>query len=613
MPVTPLRAADPTSVGPHRLLARLGQGGMGTVYLGIAPDQRAVAVKVLRDGLDDPDARRRFGRELDALGRVRGAHLVEVLAADLDAEPPYLVTRFVPGRRLDEVVQQDGPLAGPALLRVARGLADALAVLHGAGVVHRDLTPGNVLLLDGEPQVIDLGLATVADVTALTRSGLIVGTPGYLAPEQVLGRPVGAAVDVHAWGATLALAGTGRPPFGTGRADAVLYRIVHDRPDLSGLPAEVAAVVALAMAPDPLERPSAPWLLERLGGRADDAEPMTVHLPRDIEPTEVLATDLLHLRRLATPPRTLVGAGSGPHALPAYPSEQPTSLLARPDTPADAATRMLRRDPGPPQTRYLDDEPAPAHQASDDEPGDDPARAERFPDGDPPAGPSAIAGWDDPRWEPPFGAGLVPGAVLADPAEEPQPRRHPVRSLQVAVTAAAGVGVVVAGALVAPALAALSTLALLVVLRAASRSSDRHHDRRDRRGRRRRDPVLRALGAPWHLLRGLLDTVLSLPLVALAAAVPAGLVWLTDPAAPGLERPELTAAAATGAGLLAALARSGHRQSRRSLRAAMLALTPHPTSAVVLLVGLLAAAALLLATAQGQAPVWLPVTVANQP
>jgi serine/threonine protein kinase len=178
VPIAPLRPGDPVVVGPHRLLGRLGQGGMGTVFLGVSPDERAVAVKVLRDAVGDPDARRRFRHELEALRRVRGPHLVEVLDADVEAEMPYLVTRFVPGQRLDELVATAGPLDGDALHGLARGIADALTTLHRAGVVHRDLTPGNVLVLDGSPQVIDLGLATAADVTAMTRSGLVIGTPG---------------------------------------------------------------------------------------------------------------------------------------------------------------------------------------------------------------------------------------------------------------------------------------------------------------------------------------------------------------------------------------------------------------------------------------------------
>ena len=290
MTVTPLRPGDPDAVGPHRLLGRLGEGGMGTVYLAVSPDERAVAVKVLRDTpLDGSEtARRRFRQELDALRRVRGPHLVELLDADVEADLPYLVTRFVPGVRLDRHVEAEGPLEGEALRSLARGLADALATLHGQGVVHRDLTPGNVLLVDGAPQLIDLGLATVAAArTALTGTGMVVGTPGYLAPEQVTGTDVTPAVDVHAWGATVAYAGTGRPPYGTGRPEAVLYRIVHEDPDLDGLPGDLRAMVEAATDPDPARRPAATELLAELGGPSSAVTP-TLHLPRDVDATTVL-------------------------------------------------------------------------------------------------------------------------------------------------------------------------------------------------------------------------------------------------------------------------------------------------------------------------------------
>lgn len=320
MPVTPLRESDPVRVGPHRLLGRLGQGGMGTVFLGVAPDERAVAVKVLRDGLADPEARRRFGHELAALRRVSGPHLVAVLDADVEADLPYLVTRFVPGTRLDDLVNRTGPLTGDALHTLARGLAEALTTLHNAGVVHRDLTPGNVLMLDGEPQVIDLGLAVAADVTAMTRSGLVLGTPGYLAPEQVTGSVVTPAIDVHAWGATVAFAATGRPPYGTGRPEAVLYRIVHGEPELDGVPAALADLVAAAMDPDPERRPFADALLAELGGQSA-YEPATVRLRRDVDSTTVIGRT------------TALTAAGATALLPARPPEVPP--VPRDDTSSD--------------------------------------------------------------------------------------------------------------------------------------------------------------------------------------------------------------------------------------------------------------------------------------
>jgi len=349
MPVAPLRPGDPAVVGPHRLLGRLGQGGMGTVFLGVSPDERAVAVKVLRDGVADPEVRRRFRHELDALRRVRGPHLVEVLDADVDADTPYLVTRFVPGQRLDDLVARSGPLPAKELHQLARGLADALAALHGAGVVHRDLTPGNVLVLDGQPYVIDLGLATAADVTALTNSGLVIGTPGYLAPEQVTGSSRSPAVDVHAWGATVAFAGTGRPPYGTGRPEAVLYRIVHETPDLDGLHAPLARLVVAAMDPDPHLRPLARTLLAELGG-ASMAEPVTVHLPHDVSATTVLAGGVLQ-----PPVRQLATATSGPRAMVSLPYDQPYDQPPYDPPPYDAGPEPYEPDQQP----WDDDAPLP--------------------------------------------------------------------------------------------------------------------------------------------------------------------------------------------------------------------------------------------------------------
>ncbi len=545
MPVTPLRPSDPACVGPHRLLARLGQGGMGTVYLGVSPDERAVAVKVLRDGFSDDDARRRFRSELDALRRVRGPHLVEVLDADVEADLPYLVTRFVPGTRLDDLVSRTGPLPLEDLHRVARGLADALSALHDAGVVHRDLTPGNVLVLDGQPHVIDLGLATAADVTAMTRSGLVIGTPGYLAPEQVTGSSVSPAVDVHAWGATVALAGTGRPPYGTGRPEAVLYRIVHAQPDLEGLPPSLADLVHAAMDPDPARRPDARALLAELGGPTF-AAPVTVHLPHDVDATSVLQAPALQpdptsvLTLVDEPERELATATTGPRGvLPAGPP---------PDWPPSGWS----------------DEPA------DREPYDD------------------VDDVDD----------LLP---------EDEPRRNPARELQTVVTGAAATAVVGAVALVAPVLGAACALLVLVLLRATGRGTDRLHTRRERRGDRRRDPVVTALASPWYVVLAVVDTLLSLPLLALVAAVPAGLVWLASPDVSGLERPELTIATAVVTALVAGLGRRVHAPSRRLLRRVLLRATPGSSGAVALAVALGATAVLLLAAAEGAAPVWWPV------
>src|ERR1022692_2097896 len=164
--------------------------------------------------------------------RVHSPFVAEVLDADVSSEPPYIVTRYVQGRSLEDVVAESGPLAGEALARLAYGLASALTAVHAAGVVHRDLKPGNVMLAGGKPVVIDFGIAQAPDLTRLTMTGIFMGTPGYLAPEVIEGKQSGSAADVHSLGATLAFAATGRPPFGTGTFETIFYRIMHGQPDL---------------------------------------------------------------------------------------------------------------------------------------------------------------------------------------------------------------------------------------------------------------------------------------------------------------------------------------------------------------------------------------------
>jgi predicted Ser/Thr protein kinase len=250
-------------LGPYRLLERLGEGGMGVVYLATDAGQRKVAVKALRPAVAaDPNARRRLAREVETMRRVRSPYVAEVIDADVTCDPPYIVTRYVSGQTLEEVVGQSGPVTGQALARVASGLAQAMAAVHAAGVVHRDLKPGNVMLARGEPVVIDFGIAQVPDSTRLTQTGMFMGTPGYLAPEVIEGKPSGPESDIHSWGATVAFAATGRPPFGTGGFETVFYRIINGQPDLSGFPAALHSLVARALSRDPARRPSAAELCD---------------------------------------------------------------------------------------------------------------------------------------------------------------------------------------------------------------------------------------------------------------------------------------------------------------------------------------------------------------
>ena len=253
------------SVGPYRLVQQLGEGGMGVVHLALDPSGRAVALKLLRPHIAlDPEARTRLAREVDVLSRVRDPHVAPVLDADLDGDQPYIVTRYVPGPSLDEVVREHGPLTGADLHRLGRGLAGALDAIHAAGVIHRDLKPANVLLLDGDPVVIDFGIAHVADDVRITLTGLVMGTPGYLSPEVVEGGAVTEATDWWGWAATLAFAASGTPPFGRGPMDVVLNRVSRGEADLSGVDPRLAPLLYAALSPRPDERPHADEVVEAL-------------------------------------------------------------------------------------------------------------------------------------------------------------------------------------------------------------------------------------------------------------------------------------------------------------------------------------------------------------
>lgn len=265
MTPTALQTEDPKRIGRYRLLGRLGGGGMGVVYLGEAPGRRPVAIKVVRsEYADDPAFRMRFRREVETASQVTGACTVRVLDADVDSPRPYLVTEYVPGPTLSAYVEEHGPLRGSQLTALALALAEALAAIHRAGVVHRDLKPSNVLLTPEGPRVIDFGIARAADATAITRTGGRVGTPAWMAPEQVGGGTVGSPADVFGWGALVTFASTGRPPFAGETSEAVQHRLVNEDPDLEGLHEPLRRVVARALAKRPADRPTPIQLLRHL-------------------------------------------------------------------------------------------------------------------------------------------------------------------------------------------------------------------------------------------------------------------------------------------------------------------------------------------------------------
>ncbi|OLO30161.1 serine/threonine protein kinase [Streptomyces sp. MNU77] len=316
-----LRPTDPARIGGHRLLGRLGAGGMGVVYLGRTDAGALAAIKViLPEHAGDQDFRTRFRREAEAAGRVDSPWAVSVTGADTEAERPWLATEFVPGPTLFDIVARRGPLPVRSVTVLGRLLARALAAVHAAGLVHRDVKPGNVLLTAGGPRLIDFGIARTADATALTATGLVVGTPGFLPPEQASGNTAGPAGDVFSLGCLLAYAATGRPPFGGGAVDAVLYRTVHDAPDLDGIDdAHLRALLERCLAKDPGERPAAADL-DTLIAEDAPAEDAVDWLPEDV------------VRIIA---------------------DRSAALLALPDIDATVAEEPGTPEPGPGRRRFL--------------------------------------------------------------------------------------------------------------------------------------------------------------------------------------------------------------------------------------------------------------------
>jgi protein kinase-like protein len=316
---------------------------MGVVYLGARRDGSQVAVKVLRPELaDDPEFRRRFRREVSALMRVKGVCTVRVIEADTESAQPFMATEYAEGPSLAEYIDRSGPLAPAMLYGLATGLAEALTVIHGAGLVHRDLKPSNVILTDAGPKVIDFGIAQALDATSMTQTGMMVGSAGFMAPEQISGRP-GQQADIFVWGVTVAYAATGQSPFGTGDTHAVLYRVMYGEPDIAAVPEPLLALVAAALAKDPDQRPTAHQLLGRL--TSVPAQPSRGY----DSPTQTI---LARTWQQTAPPVSQPGAVGDPRAptgslllQPASPAPGPPGA-APPGTPTPGAVRSRSGAPG---------------------------------------------------------------------------------------------------------------------------------------------------------------------------------------------------------------------------------------------------------------------------
>ena len=469
--------SEPQHVGPYRLIEKIGEGGMGVVHLAVGPDGGLAAVKVLRPWLvGGQEARDRFGREFAALRKVHGSRVADVLAADVTGDLPYIATRYVRGSSLDKVVADHGPLHNRALIRFADGLAEAVGSVHEAGVVHRDIKPGNVMMTDGGPVLIDFGLARAVDETRLTVTGLVVGTPGYLAPEVVDGQPPGPAADVHGWAATVTFAATGKPPYGAGPAAVVLDRIRRGEVDLGEVEPGLASVLQRALVADPHARPSVALVRSML------AEP-------DADVT--------------------VSYGQGNGAPPTR-TGQPTVYAKTTnvhEVPLPAADRARPAPPGPVTTGP--DAPSPAEQTQPElarVPQLDDSRAGQAPR--PPKPPMTL--WPD---------GIAPPLAT-----------WPARLVIVAAAA-----VIFLLLIVANQLGVFVLYAVLVTGRVAWRIRRKLYFRRIERGYQPRDNATVAAGTPWYVLISMATSLLHVVLIGVVGYAAGWVVSLSpdaDPAGP---------------------------------------------------------------------------------
>ncbi|MFF3212120.1 serine/threonine protein kinase [Streptomyces sp. NPDC002886] len=342
----PLKADDPEIVGGYRLAAVLGAGGMGKVYLSYTPGGRPIAIKVIRSEFsEDPEFRRRFQQEVRSAERVQGLYTAPVIDSDTEGSQPWLATAYVPGPSLAHAVAHHGALPSRSVLLLAVGVAEALTVIHGAGIVHRDLKPANVLLASDGPRVIDFGIARAADSTALTNTGVSIGTPAFMAPEQASTGTITPATDVFALGQIAAFAAIGSSVYGDGPSHAVLYRIVHEDPDLSGLPEELRPLVTRCLSRDPADRPALTEVIA-LCNEAAGTEPLRQGedwLPRAVAGSITERVHLLPAPAPTPPPKPATPVPTEVSAQPPAPSAPPAPTAA----PAHAApTQAAPARPG---------------------------------------------------------------------------------------------------------------------------------------------------------------------------------------------------------------------------------------------------------------------------
>jgi serine/threonine protein kinase len=485
-------APEDRRVGPYLVLDRIGEGGMGVVHLAEAPDGRRVALKVLRPHVvGDEEGRQRLAREVASLRQVRSRHVAEIVDADPWGELAFIVTRYVPGDSLTEQVVREGPVRGADLDHLADHLLAAVRDVHASGVLHRDVKPTNVVMEGRSPILIDFGLARLAEDPAMTATGILLGTPGYLAPELLLGDQPTPAVDVHGWASTLVFAATGASPYGRGHTMAILDRTRRGEFTLDGVPAGLKPLLGAALAPDPAARPSTQEVageLDRLRGHDGPTTALRVAPPPPPAPDPTAPWQAVgHSSPGAAPGSRPTTPLSAVHEAP--PLAPPTAVAPAPVDPelARPPAHIARSWPPPPSPTSVQPVPVMAPVAG----------------GPTPAGPfqPPLTGWARAR----RGATLV--------------------ALVVAVAASIRL---------APYPAAVLLALGAVVARAHSRSREALWRRRTMRGRTWSDAPRTVLGWPWHLAATAAGSLVLLVVAGLAATTAvalAAVLGLSVPAA----------------------------------------------------------------------------------
>ncbi|RYV51239.1 serine/threonine-protein kinase [Pengzhenrongella frigida] len=573
--------APGSEVGGYRIVAPLGSGGMGTVYRAVDGGGKTVALKLLHPHIDvDPVARDRLRREVAALQRLRHPAVAAVLDAEIDSTEAFVVTELVDGHNLEEHVRAHGPVPAPELARLATGLRDVLEAVHAAGVVHRDLKPSNVLVTDGGPVLIDFGIAQATDDAQLTSGNLVVGTPGYLAPELLADAEPSAVTDWWGWAAVLAFAATGRAPFGIRPMEAVLARSRAGDVDVIGLGPLTAGALSAALDPDPSLRALPDDVVADLTEAAEQGDP----LPS----TQVLT-------------RT-VGA------VPPGPPTAATAAFVVPDVANDGRTRAFGAVP-------RQDDAAAVPDAGYGE--------------NPPPSVLPGAGYGPPRDDEQDHGGSgygEPGYGPAGPLEPPPGYVAPQPRLRVGSVLALAL-LVIAGAALYPGVTAVVAGLAIVLFRTVGSAVAALHTRRERRGGVGRADAARAVAAsPWHLLRALVGLVPSLLLGASVIVIVGGVLWwllgsdrlvigsqgIGGGTAPGGGNEPWVYSAALAAAMLGGLALvwfgPTSRLTRIGARRTLAALAPGNAGAVVLVVlALVGAGALVALVVTGQDVTWWPL------